>query len=75
MIPDRRLLSSFLSPVLASDHVARFPGQPKSLVPNDEDSLRMGDEGCPNETQSVDDATGYSREKEEVDSVACEEAS
>jgi hypothetical protein len=34
----------------------------------------MGDEGCPNESQSVDDATGYSKE-EEADSMGCEEAS
>jgi hypothetical protein len=25
----------------------------------------MGDEGCPNESPSVDDATGYSKEEEE----------
>ena len=56
-------------------HVAQFPDQLRVFVPNDEGSLRMGDEGCPNETQSVDDATGYSREEEEADSGACEEAS
>jgi hypothetical protein len=26
----------------------------------------MYDEGCPNESQSVDDATGYSKEEEET---------
>jgi hypothetical protein len=75
MISDRRLPSSSLRPVLASDHVARFHDQPKVLVPNDEGSLRMGDEGCPNESRSVDDATGYSREEEEGDSMGREEAS
>jgi hypothetical protein len=35
----------------------------------------MGDEGCPNESPRVDDATGYSKEEEEADSIACEEAS
>lgn len=38
-------------------------------------SLQMGDEGCPNESASVDDATGYSREEEEVESGMGEEAS
>jgi hypothetical protein len=70
MIPNRRLLFSSLPPVLASGHGARFPDPLKVSVPNDEGSLRMGDEGCPN-----DDATGYSREKEEADSMGCEEAS
>ncbi len=75
MFSDRRPPYSSLAPVLASGHVARFPDQPKVLVPNDEGSLRMGDEGCPNERRSVDDATGYSREEEEADSMGCEEAS
>jgi len=34
---------------------------------------RMGDEGCPNESPSVDDATGYSKEEVEDTSVSCEE--
>jgi len=55
--------------------LARFPDQPKVLSPNDDGSLRMGDEGCPNESPRVDDATGYSKEEEEADSIACEEAS
>jgi hypothetical protein len=76
MIPNRRPPFPSLPPVLASGNVARFPDQPKVLVPNDEGSLRMGDEGCPNESQSVDDATGYSREEEEeADSLGYEEAS
>jgi hypothetical protein len=74
MISDRRPPFSSLAPVLASGHVAPFPDQPKVLSPNDEGSLQMGDEGCPNESQSVDDATGYSKEEEEeADSIVCEE--
>jgi hypothetical protein len=75
MIPNRKVPFSSLPTVLASGHGARFPGQPKVLGPNDEGSLRMGDEGCPNESPSVDDATGYSREEEEGDSMGREEAS
>ena len=76
MIPTRRLPSSLLLlPVLASDHAAQFSDQPTVPVPTDEGSSRMGDEGCPNESQSVDDATGYSREEEEADSMGCGEAS
>jgi hypothetical protein len=33
----------------------------------------MGDEGCPNESQSVNDATGYSKKEEDADSIGCEE--
>jgi hypothetical protein len=33
----------------------------------------MSDEGCPNESPSVDDATGYSKEEEEANSIGCEE--
>ena len=73
MISDRRPPFSSLAPVLALGHVAPFPDQPKVLSPNDEGSLQMGDEGCPNESQSVDDATGYSKEEEEADSIGCEE--
>jgi hypothetical protein len=58
-----------------SGDLARFPDQPKIPGQNDDASLRMGDEGCPNESPSVDDATGYSKEEEEVDSIGCEEAS
>ena len=51
--------------------------QPKSIRPfgDSADSLQMGDEGCPNESASVDDATGYSREEGEVESGMGEEAS
>ena len=51
--------------------------QPKSIRPSSDtaDSSRMGEEGCPNESASVDDATGYSREEEEVESGMGEEAS
>jgi|SRR5579864_558882 len=41
---------------------------------DDASSSRMGDEGCPNESQSVQDATGYSIEPEEIEAMA-EEAS
>jgi hypothetical protein len=71
MVSDRRIPFSSLAPVLASGHVARLPDQPKVLSPNDEGCLRMGDEGCPNESQSVDDVT-YSKEEEEADSIGCE---
>jgi hypothetical protein len=35
----------------------------------------MGDEGYPNESPSVGDVTGYSREEEEVNAMSCEEVS
>jgi hypothetical protein len=41
---------------------------------DDGSSSQMGDEGCPNESPSVQDATGYSIEEEEGESMA-EEAS
>lgn len=46
--------------------VGRCFNQPKSIRPSIDSaaSSRMGDEGCPNESASVDDATGYSREEE-----------
>ena len=77
MISDRRLPFSSLPYVLASDAMSLdFPTSPKVLVPNDEGSSRMGDEGCPNESPSVDDATGYLKEEEEeADPIACEEPS
>jgi len=46
--------------------LARFPDQPKVLSPNDDGSLRMGDEGCPNESPSVGDATAYSKEERKL---------
>jgi hypothetical protein len=51
-----------------------FPMSP-SFSPNDEASLRMTDEGCPNESPSVDDATWYSKEEEEANSIGYEEVS
>jgi hypothetical protein len=41
---------------------------------DDGSSSRMGDEGCPNESPSVEDATGHSIEKEEIEAMT-EEAS
>lgn len=61
------------SRALAADDVARLPDEPKVLGPNDEGSLRMGDEGCPNESSNGDDATGYSKEEEDAYAIACEE--
>ena len=63
---------SLPTPVLGD--VGRFPVQPKVQSATDEASSRMGDEGCPNESQSVEDATGYSKE-EEVSAMSCEEVS
>lgn len=56
--------------------LGRCVNKPKSITPSSDtaDSSRMGDEGCPNESASVDDATGYSRE-EEVELTMGEEAS
>jgi hypothetical protein len=58
-----------------SGSVSRFADQLKVHLPDDEGSSRMGDEGCPNENPSVDDATGYSKEEEdeEATSLSCEE--
>ena len=50
---------------LVSGGVRRFSDKPKVHCPNDESSSRMNDEGCPNESLSVEDATGYSKEEEE----------
>ena len=56
--------------------VARFP-VPLTVNRRSDDgsSSRMGDEGCPNEGPGVDDATGYSREEEEVEAMPREEVS
>jgi hypothetical protein len=63
MVPaKKRPFPSQPAPVLRE--VVRFPDQPNVHTPTDEASTRMGDEGCPNESQSVEDATGYSREEE-----------
>ena len=48
--------------VLVSGDAPRFPDQPKVHRPNDGSSSRMNDEGCPNESPSVDDAAGHSQE-------------
>lgn len=55
--------------------VAQFLNRSKVCRSNDDEgSSRMGDEGCPNERQSTDDA-GYSKreEEEEANSNACDE--
>ena len=51
---------------LFSNNVPRFSDQPRVPGRDGEASSRMYDEGCPNENQSVDDATGYSKEEEET---------
>jgi hypothetical protein len=71
MFSGRRL--PFKCPSRAADDVARLTDEPKVLSPNDEGSSRMSDEGCPNESPSVDDATGYSKEEEVANSIGCEE--
>ena len=63
MVSDIRLRFSSPSPFLVSGDVPRFPDQPKVRHSNDEGSLRMGDEGCPNEGSSVDDADGTPKKK------------
>lgn len=60
-------------PFLVPGDVTRFPYQPKVHRRQDEGSSRMGDEGCPNESSSVDDATGYSREEEEANAMSSED--
>jgi len=73
MVSDKTVPFPPSSPFLVSSDVPRFTDQLKVHRPNNEGSSRMGDEGCPNESPSVDDATGYSREEEEDTSVGCEE--
>ena len=70
----RKVPSSSL-PASVSGEVGRFTVQPKVQSVTDEASSRMGDEGCPNESQSVKDATESSGEEEEVSAMSCEEAS
>jgi len=54
--------------------LAQFPDQLRLGVPGDTgSSSRMGDEGCPYERSSVEDATGYSNEEQELESRAGEE--
>jgi hypothetical protein len=62
---------SLPAPVLGQ--VARFPVLPKVQSATDEASSRMGDEGCPNESQSVKDATESSKEEREVSAMSCKE--
>lgn len=50
---------------LFSGHDPRLSDGSKVQRPDDEGS-RMGDEGCPNESPSVEDATGYSQEEEKA---------
>jgi len=73
MVSDKRVPLPSSSLFLVSRDVPRFPDQPKVHRPNNEGSSRMGDEACPNESPSVDDATGYSKEEEEATSVSSEE--
>ena len=68
MFPGRRLPFPSSSSCPRADEVARFPDEPKLLGSSDEGSSRMSDEGCPNESPSVDDATGYS-----ANSIGCDE--
>jgi hypothetical protein len=74
MVFARKVPSPSLPAPLLSE-VARFPVQPKVQSATDEASSRMGDEGCPNESQSIKDATESSREEEEVSAMSCEEVS
>jgi hypothetical protein len=72
MVFARKVPSSSPPLVVISGDMPRSPAQPK-VHRSDEESSRMGDEGCPNESPSVEDATGYSREEEEVNAMSCEE--
>lgn len=70
MAPDRRDLSSPLTDPLfgkAGQRAIKHPG-------DDVDSSQMREEGCPNESASVADATGHSGE-EKIESTMCEGAS
>jgi hypothetical protein len=73
MTSDKRVTFPPPSLFLFSGDVRRFSDQPKVRRPDDEGPSRMGDEGCLNESPSVDDATGYSKEEEEATSASCEE--
>jgi hypothetical protein len=66
MIPHKNVPP--LSPplVLVASDIPQFSDQQKVHRPNGESSSQMNDEGCPNESPSVDDATGYSQEEEEA---------
>ena len=73
MTPDKRVTFPPTALFLFSGNVPQFSDQSKVHRPYNEDSSRMGNEGCPNESPSVDGATGYSKEEEEATSVSCEE--
>jgi hypothetical protein len=74
MVSEKRIPFAPPSPFLVPGDVTRFPNHPKIYRPSDEGSSRMGEEGCLNESPSVDDATGYSREEEEEgNSLSCED--
>jgi hypothetical protein len=49
---------------VVSGEPQRLHDQPKVRT-SDEGALRMGDEGCPNESLGVDDATEYSKEQQQ----------
>jgi len=74
MVCDKRVPVPPSSLFLVCRDVPPSPDQPKVHRPNNEGSSRMVDEGCPNESPSVHDATGYSKKEEEEDtSVSCGE--
>jgi hypothetical protein len=74
MVSEKKVTCSPLLPLFVfSGDVPRLSDQPKVYRLDDEGCSRMGDEGCPNENPSVDDATGYSKEEEEATSVSCKE--
>jgi len=66
MVADKSLALPPTLLTLVCGDVPRFSDQPKVHRPNDQSSSRMNDEGCPNESPSVDDATGYSQEEKEA---------
>jgi hypothetical protein len=74
MASDKRVTFPPTPLFLFSGDVPQFSDQSKVHLPNNEDSSRMGDEGGPNESPSVDDATGYSKEEEEATAVSGEES-
>jgi hypothetical protein len=63
MISAKKVSPSSPPLIVISGEVTRFPIQPKVQSSTDEASSQMGDEGCPNESQTVEDATGYSIEE------------
>jgi hypothetical protein len=68
MVSVRKVPSPSPPLIVISGDVARFL-DPKVLYPNDEGSTRMGDEGCPNESQRVEDALGHPREEEDEEAL------